>query len=66
VLGIYGVATIPAMRGRGYATAMTTRALATAGDLPAVLQPSTMAEPLYGRLGFARFGTFRSWARGGR
>lgn len=66
VLGIYGVATVPTMRRRGFGTAMTTRALATAGDLPAVLQPSTMAEPLYGRLGFRRFGAFRSWARGGR
>ncbi len=65
VLGIYGVATVPAMRRRGYATAMTQRALAAASDLPAVLQPSTMAEPLYERLGFRRFGAFRTWARGG-
>lgn len=66
VLGVYGVATVPAMRRRGFASAMTTRALAAATDLPAVLQPSTMAEPLYGRLGFERFGAFRSWARGAR
>lgn len=66
VLGIYGVATVPAMRRHGLATAMTTHAIAVATDIPAVLQPSTMAEPLYARLGFRRFGAFRSWARGGR
>ena len=31
--------------------------------LPAVLQPSAMAERLYGRLGFQRFTTFRAWDR---
>ncbi|MFN8519775.1 MAG: GNAT family N-acetyltransferase [Chloroflexota bacterium] len=65
VLGIYGVATIPAARRRGYATALTTHAIDQAPELPAVLQPSTMAEPLYEALGFRRFGSFRSWARGG-
>lgn len=66
VLGIYGVATVPPMRRRGYGRALTAHALAAASDVPAVLQPSSMAEPLYRRLGFRRFGAFRSWARGGR
>jgi GNAT superfamily N-acetyltransferase len=66
VLGIYGVATVPAMRRRGYGRALTAHALAAAPDIHAVLQPSSMAEPLYRDLGFRRFGAFRSWARGGR
>jgi GNAT superfamily N-acetyltransferase len=65
VLGIYGVATVPRMRRRGLARAMTAHTLAATPDIPAVLQPSTMAEPLYRRLGFRRFGAFRSWARAG-
>jgi hypothetical protein len=65
VLGIYGVATVPRMRGRGFATALTRHAIATSPGMPAVLQPSTMAEPLYRRLGFTRFGSFRTWARDG-
>jgi hypothetical protein len=65
VLGIYGVATIARMRGRGFATALTSHAVARHPDLPAVLQPSTTAESLYRRLGFTRFGAFRTWARDG-
>lgn len=65
VLGIYGVASVPQVRRRGYATALTGHAIAASPDLPAVLQPSTMAEPLYRRLGFGRFGVFRTWARDG-
>jgi GNAT superfamily N-acetyltransferase len=63
VLGIYGVATLPAARRRGYGTAMTTAALDVDRSIPAVLQPSEMAESLYARLGFEQFATFRSWAR---
>lgn len=65
VLGVYGVTTVPPMRRRGLATAMTRHAVGQA-RMPAVLQPSRMAEPMYHRLGFRRFGAFRSWARGGR
>jgi hypothetical protein len=32
-------------------------------NVPAVLQPSEMAEGMYQRLGFRRFATFRSWDR---
>jgi predicted GNAT family acetyltransferase len=63
VLGIYGVATLPDARRRGYATALTQHAVAAVPGLPAVLQPSVMAERLYSRLGFRRFTTFRSWDR---
>jgi GNAT superfamily N-acetyltransferase len=65
VLGVYGVATIPMARRRGYATALTAHAVSSAPELPAVLQPSRVAEPLYRRLGFQRFGVFRSWGRAG-
>ena len=41
----------------------TARTVAAAPDLPAVLQPSEMAEPIYRRLGFERFTTFRTWTR---
>jgi GNAT superfamily N-acetyltransferase len=63
VLGIYGVATIPEARRRGYGGALTWNALASAPRLPAVLQPSDMAEGLYRRLGFERFATFGTWQR---
>ena len=65
VLGIYGVTTVPRMRRRGFASAMTGHVISTSPDLPSVLQPSTMAEPMYRRLGFSRFGSFRSWTRVG-
>ena len=63
VLGIYGVTTLPGARRRGYGTAMTRHALEARPGLLAVLQPSAMAERLYGRLGFQRFTTFRAWDR---
>ena len=62
VAGIYGVATIPAWRRRGLGTAMTSAALAVAGHLPAVLQPTPAAGALYDRLGFVDLGTFAHWA----
>jgi hypothetical protein len=66
VLGIYGVATVPADRGLGYATALTVRTLAQHPSATAVLQPSERAERLYVRLGFERFTTFRTWTRSDR
>ncbi len=63
VLGVYGVTTLPDARRRGYATAVTRWTIDAAPALPAVLQPSAMAEALYGRLGFRRFATFRAWDR---
>jgi GNAT superfamily N-acetyltransferase len=63
VLGVYGVTTMPDARRRGYATAVTRWTIDAAPVLPAVLQPSAMAEALYARLGFRRFTTFRAWDR---
>ncbi len=65
VLGVYGIATVPSARRRGFAFAVTRHILAQRPDLPAVLQPSAMAQPMYERLGFVPFGRFRTWARPG-
>jgi GNAT superfamily N-acetyltransferase len=54
--GIYNVATLPAARGRGIATAVTLAALREGrmqGARVGVLHPSDMARPVYRRLGFA-------------
>lgn len=61
-IGIYGVTTIEAARGRGYASALT-RALIDPA-LPASLSPSPEAERLYRRLGFEAVGELRQWHRG--
>ncbi|MBX3029461.1 MAG: hypothetical protein KF809_04840 [Chloroflexi bacterium] len=66
VIGVYGITTVPEARRRGFASSVTGHILAQRPDLPAVLQPSTMARPIYERLGFVPFGRFRTWARGGR
>ena len=63
VLGIYGVAALPEARRLGYGTAMTRHTIEAGPALPAVLQPSSMAERMYGRLGFQRFTSFRAWER---
>ena len=63
VVGVYGVSTLPDARRRGFAGALTRAALSADPSLPSVLQPSTMAEPLYRRLGYRRFTTFRTWVR---
>ena len=60
-VGIYGVATLPSARGRGYASALT-RALIDPAR-PATLSPSPEAESLYRRLGFAPVGALRMWQR---
>ena len=63
VLGVYGVSTVPVARRRGIGAAMTAHTVAATPGMPAVLQPSDMAEPIYRRLGFERFTTFRTWTR---
>ncbi len=63
VVGVFGVATLPEFRRRGYAAAMTWAALESAPTLPAVIGPSDMAESLYRRMGFGDFHTVRVWAR---
>ena len=62
VVGVYGIATLPSHRGRGFASAMTIAAAGVAPDLPAVLQPTPLAEGVYRRLGFTPFGPFSHWS----
>ncbi len=62
VVGFYGVGTLPEARGRGYASALMQRALSLSPSLPAVLQPSPMAESMYRRLGFDEIGKFQRWS----
>ena len=53
--GIYNVATVAAVRGRGIGAAMTAfavRAGADRGMQVATLQASTMGRPVYERMGF--------------
>lgn len=69
-VGVYGVAVLEHMRGKGIATALTVAA-GTAFDgadavaLPTVLQPSPAAASLYRRLGFTPIGSFTHWVREG-
>lgn len=63
VVGVYGVATRPRYRRRGYGEEITWRAMFTDPKLPAVLQPSPAAADLYRRMGFREAGSFRIWAR---
>lgn len=61
VVGVYGIATLPEARGRGYGTAMTDVAARAAPELPAVLQSSDLGRPVYERLGFVADGACRMW-----
>jgi GNAT superfamily N-acetyltransferase len=61
LLGVYGVATVPAARRHGFAAAMTTAACAFAPELAAMLQPSAAALNIYRRLGFTDAGWFSHW-----
>ena len=61
VIGVYGVATVPDHRRRGYGTAMTQIALSAAPDLPAVLEPSPEGASMYRRMGFAEIGQIVHW-----
>lgn len=61
VVGIFGVATLPAHRDHGIASALTVAAAGVAPDRPAVLQPTPQARGLYRRLGFVELGGFTHW-----
>jgi GNAT superfamily N-acetyltransferase len=63
VVGVYGVTTVPAAKGRGLATVLTSHAIAVAPRLPSVLQPSREAEGLYARLGYRPLAEFATWSR---
>jgi GNAT superfamily N-acetyltransferase len=53
-IGVYGIATIPDARGRGFGTALTWHLLSDAdpGWDVAILQASEMGRPVYERMGF--------------
>lgn len=64
-VGVFGVATAPAWRGRGIGTAVTWRVLEDArpeADL-AWLQATTMGKPVYSRMGFREVGEWTVWTR---
>ncbi len=59
--GVYSVATRPAHRGRGFGTALTAAALASAGKQgydTAVLEPSPSGAGMYRRMGFEPLTTY--------
>lgn len=60
-VGIYMVATLPDVRGKGYGGAITAAAINIAPHLPAVLQASGYGQPVYARLGFQTIGTYTLW-----
>lgn len=59
--GVYGVATIPTMRRRGYGEALTRAAMNAAAHLPAALQSSQAGRPLYLKMGFREIAQFEVW-----
>ena len=63
VTGVYGVATVPEFRRRGYGAALTWQATLVNPDVPAVLNPSAMGAALYDRMGYRRFADFAFWVR---
>jgi GNAT superfamily N-acetyltransferase len=65
VVGVYGVATLPEFRRRGYGREMTWAAALAAPELPAALQPSPAAEAIYRSMGFEELRDFTTWAWAG-
>jgi GNAT superfamily N-acetyltransferase len=63
VNGIYAVASLPEVRGRGYGTAVTARAVAAYLSLPAVLEATEQGYPIYMRLGFTEVAQYSLWLR---
>lgn len=59
--GVYGVATIPTMRRRGYGEALTRAAMDAAAHLPAALQSSQAGRSLYLKMGFREVAQFEVW-----
>lgn len=63
VTGVYGVATLPAYRRRGYGAALTWQAARVNPAVPAVLNPSALGLGMYQRMGFEQFAEFAFWVR---
>ena len=64
VAGLYNIATLPELRGRGIGALMTwtpLRDAAQAGLPAAILQASPMGQGLYARLGFREFGSITEY-----
>lgn len=61
IVGVYLVAVLPAMRGRGVGEAVSWAATLADPSLPAVLQASDMGRPIYARMGYRTIGTMQVW-----
>jgi hypothetical protein len=61
--GIYAVSTVAEARGRGFATAVTARAVTAYPSLPAVLEATDLGRPIYRRLGFAEVAPYSLWLK---
>jgi GNAT superfamily N-acetyltransferase len=67
ILGVFGVAVVPAARGRGVATALMSRAMSegrASGATRVVLHSSAMAQSLYARMGYRERCTIQVYATG--
>ena len=62
-VGVYGVATIPEARRRGYGEALTWAATLCVPDLPVTLQASDMGQPLYESMGYRTVVEFSEWEK---
>ena len=60
-VGVYGVATTPDARGRGFGEALTWAAATSRPGLPAALQASALGRPVYERMGFEVLAPFTVW-----
>ncbi len=62
VCGVYGVSVVPGRRRKGYAEQLTWRCVLARPHVPASLQPSDSAHPLYKKMGFEGRGRIRGVA----
>jgi GNAT superfamily N-acetyltransferase len=64
--GVFFVATLPEARGRGLAGGLLAAALVEARDRGcdvSTLQATKVGEPVYGRIGYQRFGAIQMWEK---
>lgn len=63
-VGLYGIGTVPAARGRGYGSAVTLAGLVWGrerGERTGILHATEMGEPVYASLGFRRVWEMTHW-----